>query len=84
MARVDRFKEELARWRLCFGLLVAIDASLVGWLLPELSQNVSHPPMIGGLDLRLAALLALPIVTVLAVFVYVAMMRKTDELGELS
>ena len=48
MARPDQIKEELARWRLCFGLPVVI-----------------------------------AIVAVLAVLVYLAMMKKTDELGGL-
>ena len=89
MARSDQIKEELARWRLCFGLLVAIGASLVGWVVPELSQTATYTsttgiPKIGEINLILAALVAIPIVAVLAVLVYLAMMRKTDELGDLA
>ena len=32
MAKVDRIKEEIGWLKLVFGVLVAIDVSLVGWL----------------------------------------------------
>ena len=32
MAKIDRLKEEIGWLKLVFGLLVAIDVSLVGWL----------------------------------------------------
>ncbi len=32
MAKIDRLKEEIGWLKLVFGILVAIDASLVGWL----------------------------------------------------
>ena len=32
MAKLDRLKEEIGWLKLVFGILVAIDASLVGWL----------------------------------------------------
>ena len=84
MTRPDQIKEELARWRLCFGLLVAIGASLVGWLAGKLSQDATSIPKIGEMNLLLVALVVIAIVTVLAVIVYVAMMWKTNELGEVS
>ena len=88
MARSDQIKEDLARWRLCFGLLVVIGGSLVGWVVPELSQNAAYTsttdnPKIGGINLLLAALVTIAIITVLAALVYLTMMRKTEELGDL-
>jgi hypothetical protein len=32
MAKIDRLKEEVGWLKVMFGILVAIDASLVGWL----------------------------------------------------
>jgi len=32
MAKIDRLKEEIGWLKLLFGVLVAIDVSLVGWL----------------------------------------------------
>jgi len=32
MAKIDRLKEEIGWLKLVFGLLIAIDVSLVGWL----------------------------------------------------
>ena len=32
MAKIDRLKEEIGWLKLVFGILVAIDVSLVGWL----------------------------------------------------
>jgi len=32
MAKVDRLKEEIGWLKIVFGLLIAIDASLLGWL----------------------------------------------------
>ena len=32
MARIDRLKEEIGWLKVVFGILVAIDASLLGWL----------------------------------------------------
>ena len=37
MAKVDRLKEEIGWLKVVFGVLVAIDASLLGWL----AQNYS-------------------------------------------
>ena len=82
MATSDQIKEELARWRLCFGLLVATGASIVGWLIPELSRR-NVPPEVVGLDLRWVALVATFFLTALAFFIYLAMGRKTDQLGDL-
>jgi len=45
MAKIDRLKEEIGWLKLVFGLLVAIDVSLVGWLAgPELCgrQPAAH------------------------------------------
>ena len=83
MARADQIREELARWRLCFGLLVAIGASLTGWVIPQLAHPVSDPPEIGGVDILSATLIVLAVVSLLAFVVYVAMMRKTNELGDI-
>ena len=38
MAKIDRLKEEIGWLKLVFGVLVAIDASLVGWL----AQNYAN------------------------------------------
>lgn len=82
MALSDQIKEDLARWRLCFGLVVAAGASIVGWLIPELSQRAA-PPVVLGSDLRWVALVTTFLLTALAFFIYLAMGRKTDQLGDL-
>ena len=63
-----------------------IDASLVGWLVTELSRATPRIPTIEGfewLDLRWVALLVVLVFAVLAGLVYVAMVMRTDELGDI-
>ena len=83
MARSDQIKEDLARWRLCFGLLAAIGVSLFAWVVQRLSSEASKIPRVGDLNLLWVALITVASVTVLLTVIYVAMVRKARELGEL-
>lgn len=44
MARVDRLKEEIGWLKVPFGLLLVIDASLLGWL--SQSYDTSSPALV--------------------------------------
>ena len=47
MAKIDRLKEEIGWLKLVFGLLVAIDVSLVGWLAQNYA-GANRLLMVGG------------------------------------
>jgi len=47
MAKIDRLKEEIGWLKLVFGLLVAIDVSLVGWLAQNYA-SASRVLVVGG------------------------------------
>jgi len=47
MAKIDRLKEEIGWLKLVFGLLVAIDISLVGWLAQNYA-SASRVLVVGG------------------------------------
>ena len=47
MAKIDRLKEEVGWFKLVFGLLVAIDVSLVGWLAQNYA-SASRVLVVGG------------------------------------
>lgn len=44
MARIDRLKEEIAWLKVPFGLLMVIDASMLGWLAQ--SYDTSRPALV--------------------------------------
>ena len=47
MAKIDRLKEEIGWLKLVFGLLVAVDVSLVGWLAQNYA-SASRVLIVGG------------------------------------
>ena len=47
MAKIDRLKEEIGWLKMVFGLLVAIDVSLVGWLAQNYA-SASRVLVVGG------------------------------------
>ena len=47
MAKIDRLKEEIGWLKLVFGILVAIDVSLVGWLAQNYA-SASRVLVVGG------------------------------------
>ena len=47
MAKIDRLKEEVGWFKLVFGLLVAIDVALVGWLAQNYA-SASRVLVVGG------------------------------------
>ena len=47
MAKIDRLKEEIGWLKLVLGLLVAVDASLVGWLAQNY-ESASRVLVVGG------------------------------------
>ena len=58
MARIDRLKEEVGWLKVVFGVLVAVDASLLGWL----AQNyvsASHLLVLAGTVLAIAVSFAI-------------------------
>jgi hypothetical protein len=48
MAKVDRLKEEIGWLKLVFGILIAIDVSLVGWLAQNYA-SANRLLIVGGL-----------------------------------
>jgi len=48
MAKIDRLEEEIGWLKLVFGLLVAIDVSLVGWLAQNYA-SASRVLVVGGM-----------------------------------
>jgi predicted MFS family arabinose efflux permease len=74
MAKIDRIKEEIGWLKLVFGVLVAIDASLVGWL----AQNYRTA---SGL-LVLAGVAATAVVTFAVVRVNHLAYRRIEQLED--
>jgi hypothetical protein len=56
MAKVDKLKEEIGWLKLLFGILVAIDVSLVGWLAQSYAS--AHALLVAG------AIIATAVVTI--------------------
>lgn len=75
MPRIDRIKEEIGWLKLVFGVLVAVDVSLLGWL----AQNYASANSV----LLLAGLVATIIITGAIVWVNRAAYRRIEELEEL-
>jgi len=65
MARIDRIKEEIGWLKLVFGVLVAIDASLMGWLAQSYS-NASRPVFLAATGATVAVNVAIARVNRLA------------------
>ena len=75
MAKVDRIKEEIGWLKLVFGILVAIDVSLVGWL----AQHYATESRV----LVLAAFLATAVGTFAVVRVNRLAYHRIEELEDL-
>ncbi|MFO1429316.1 MAG: hypothetical protein U1F76_04130 [Candidatus Competibacteraceae bacterium] len=75
MSKTDKLKEEIGWLKVVFGILVAIDISLVAWL----AQNITKAPIL----LLVICALAVLSVTTGIVWVNRAAYRKIDELEEL-
>ena len=75
MSRIDRIKEEIGWLKLVFGVLVAIDVSLLAWL----AQNYATANGV----LVIAGLVATVVVTGAIVWVNRAAYRRIEELEEL-
>lgn len=74
MSEIDKLKEEIGWLKVVFGLLVAIDISLIGWD----AQNVAKA---GIILLTLAAVMVV-LVTLAIVLVNRIAYSKIDELGD--
>jgi len=75
MSRIDRIKEEIGWLKLVFGVLVAVDVSLLAWL----AQNYAGANSV----LLVAGLLATIVLTGAIVWVNRAAYRRIEELEEL-
>ncbi len=75
MSEIDKVKEEISWLKVLFGLLVAIDVSLIGWI----AQNFFTTFFV----LRSLAIIAAILVTFFIVMVNRRAYRKIDKLGEL-
>jgi len=75
VARVDRVKEEIGWLKLVFGVLVAVDASLIAWL----AQNHNR----ADTSLVIAGFLATVVLTSVVVWVTRTVHRRIEELEEL-
>ena len=75
MSEIDKIKEEIGWLKVVFGLLVAIDVSLIGWA----AQNFDKSPI----SLLLLAALMVILITCAIVIVNRRAYRKIDELGDL-
>ena len=74
MAKIDRLKEEIGWLKVVFGVLVAIDASVLGWL----AQNYSRASGI----LALAGAVVVVVVTFAIVRVNRLAYRRINQLEE--
>ncbi len=75
MSKAERIKEEIGWLKLVFGILVAIDVSLVAWL----AQNYGTADRV----LVLSGLVAVLVVTVALVWVNRSAMQRFKQLEEL-
>jgi len=75
MSRIDRIREEIGWLKLVFGVLVAVDVSLLGWL----AQNYANANTV----LLVVGLVAIVVLTGGIVWVNRAAYRRIEELEEL-
>jgi len=75
MSEIDKIKEEIGWLKIIFGLLVAIDVSLIGWA----AQNFSKTPT----SLLWLAAIMVALVTWAIIVINRRAYKKIDELGEL-
>jgi len=74
MAKIDRLKEEIGWLKLVFGILVAVDVSLVGWL----AQNYAS----ANLALVVGGVIATAVVTLGVVRINRVAYRRMKELED--
>jgi hypothetical protein len=65
MARIDRIKEEIGWLKLLFGILAAVDVSILGWL-AQAHATASKPVLIAGAGAALLVTAGIIWVNVLA------------------
>ena len=75
VSEIDKIKEEIGWLKILFGLLVAIDVSLIAWIVQNFSTAV--------LDLRLLAMILAMLLSCVIIVINRRAYRKIDELGEL-
>ncbi|MEE8056996.1 MAG: hypothetical protein V3T17_04075 [Pseudomonadales bacterium] len=75
MSEIDKLKEEIGWLKVVFGLLVAIDVSLIGWA-------VQSFPKVSTTLLSLSAIMV-ALVTWAIIIVNRRAYKKIDELGDL-
>lgn len=77
MAKIDKIKEQIGWLKIVFGVLVAIDISILGWLTNNYNkEDISLIKIFIGLIL-------VAIVTISIVITNKKAMKKIDELEEL-
>jgi len=72
MSKSDRIKEELGWLKLVFGLLVAVDVSLIAWL----AQNYASAPSV----LVVSGFVAVVVITSVGVWVNRAAIKRFEQL----
>lgn len=72
MSKTDRIKEELGWLKLVFGILVAIDISLIAWL----AQNYASAPSV----LVVSGFIAVVVVTSVGVWINRAAIKRFKQL----
>ena len=75
MSKADKLKEEIGWLKVLFAILIAIDVSLVGWLV----SNYDHAPIF----LQVVCSVAVFVITGGVVWVNRVAYKKIDELEEL-
>ena len=74
MAKIDKIKEEISFLKMIFGILVAIDISIIGWLFSHQSHNTAN---------TILAIVAIFSATIGIVAVNKKILQKIDQLEEL-
>ena len=75
MAKIDKIKETIGYLKVVFGVLVAIDVSIIGWLFKN-AQLLSSLKIV-------ISLIAIVATTLAIIFVNRKILQKIDELEEL-
>ena len=76
MARLDKLKEQIGWLKVVFGILIAIDVSLLGWLANNIDGNTSMIKLI-------IAFILVVLVTIGVVLTNKKALEKIDEIEEL-
>jgi len=75
MAKIDKIKETIGYLKVVFGVLIAIDVSIIGWLFKN-AQLLSSLKIV-------ISLIAIIVTTLAIIFVNRKILQKIDELEEL-